>query len=146
MKYIIILLVLVFSGNIYSQSVEKISKERYTNLVDSLTAEKNSLTKQKQLLIAQIDSLEKYKVDLSNKLVSARSKSLVKKYGKEIGSRVANGQIWKGMTEQMLEDSWGKPDKITTNKKKWGIFRQWYYGEITYFFRDGILTDWEEKK
>ena len=50
------------------------------------------------------------------------------------------------MTENMLNDSWGKPDKIDVNKEKWGVFSQWYYGNITYFFRDGSMIDWEEKK
>ena len=49
------------------------------------------------------------------------------------------------MTEKMLKDSWSEPDRKTRNKKKWGLFTQWYYGTITYFFKNGVLTDWEEK-
>ena len=86
------------------------------------------------------------KFDLEEKVSSSRTNQLIRKYGKKNGLRVARGQVWKGMSEKMLEDSWGKPDKITKNKEKWGTFTQWYYGDITYFFRDGIMTDWEEKK
>ena len=49
------------------------------------------------------------------------------------------------MTDKMLEESWGKPDNITSNKEKWGMFTQWYYGEITYFFKNGELLGWEQK-
>ena len=66
------------------------------------------------------------------------------KYGKKNGVRVASGMVWKSMTEEMLRDSWGEPDRIDSNKQSYGIFNQWYYGEITYFFRDGKLIDWEE--
>ena len=50
------------------------------------------------------------------------------------------------MTEDMLNDSWGKPDRTNKIKKKWGIFTQWYYGDITYFFKNSKLIEWEQKK
>ena len=50
------------------------------------------------------------------------------------------------MTEKMLRDGWGKPDRIHTSTYKWGIYSQWYYGDIIYFFRNGKLIDWEEKR
>ncbi len=68
----------------------------------------------------------------------------VMRYGKEDGAKVASGMVWKGMSEDMLRDSWGKPDSVTSNKQPWGTYNQWYYGEITYFFKDGKMIDWEE--
>ena len=50
------------------------------------------------------------------------------------------------MTEDMLNDSWGKPDRTNKIKKKWVIFTQWYYGDITYFFKNSKLIEWEQKK
>ena len=101
---------------------------------------------EKQSLLSVIDSLKNRLVEIEEECKSARANQIIKKYGKKVGKQIVNGQVWKGMTERMLEDSWGKPDKITKNKEKWGLFTQWYYGDITYFFRDGIMTDWEEKK
>ncbi len=49
------------------------------------------------------------------------------------------------MTDEMVRDSWGKPDKIDKNVERWGVFTQWYYGNVTFFFRDGKLTEWDEK-
>ncbi|PID58390.1 MAG: hypothetical protein CR986_07735 [Ignavibacteriae bacterium] len=140
-------ILLLFAACIlFAQEETKMSLQRYHTLVDSLTLEKDNLIELKKLLKSEIDSLKQLKSELSDKLKSARKTKLIKTYGKEIGNRIYNGQVWKGMTEKMLEESWGRPDKIKQNKEKWGLFRQWYYGKITYFFRDGILTDWEEKK
>ena len=44
----------------------------------------------------------------------------------------------------MVRDGWGKTDQINNNVERWGTFTQWSYGNITFFFRDGNLTDWEE--
>jgi len=50
------------------------------------------------------------------------------------------------MTEQMLQDGWGKADTVNANSYKWGIYTQWIYGDITLFFKNGKLFEWEEKK
>jgi ATP-dependent Lon protease len=130
---------------IFSQTEIKISKDRYNFLIDSLTTEKSNLQIQKSVLLTRIDSLKQSIVKLNENIESARIKQLIKNYGKENGSRIAKGQVWKGMKEKMLEDSWGKPDKITKNREKWGLFTQWYYGEITYFFKNGEMIGWEQK-
>ncbi|MCH8326702.1 MAG: hypothetical protein IIB83_09140 [Bacteroidetes bacterium] len=31
-------------------------------------------------------------------------------------------------------------------KKKWGIFTQWTFGDVTFFFKNGKLFEWEEIK
>jgi len=49
------------------------------------------------------------------------------------------------MTDEMVRDGWGDPDRIDRNVEKWEVFEQWNYGNITFFFRDGKLTDWEEQ-
>ncbi len=114
---------------------------------------------------AKIDSLRKVKAEMLD-LISTLKRDLremrsdsdslsmqyqsevrelyVMRYGKEDGAKVASGMVWKGMSEDMLRDSWGKPDSVTSNKQPWGTYNQWYYGEITYFFKDGKMIDWEE--
>lgn len=149
MKYILIFIVLFLLFNssfLFSQSQEPLSKEKYNIQFDSLSTVKSNLLMEKEALLVSIDSLKNYLIELEAKMVSGRADQLKRKYGTEIGSRIFRGQIWKGMTEQMLDDSWGKPEKITENKEKWGTFTQWYYGKITYFFKNGIMTGWEELK
>lgn len=138
--------VFISSYFLLAQTEQKMDSEKYNSIYDSLMTEKTKLLSEKELLTNDIDSLKNILVEMDEKWRSSRKGQLVRKYGKDIGSRVASGQVWKKMTEKMLEDSWGKPDKISKNKEKWGTFTQWYYGEITYFFKNGIMTDWEENK
>lgn len=145
--YRFVFITLMFcSVSLVGQSEIKLSKERFNFLYDSLSTAKIQLLTEKESLLAEIDSLKNRLVEIEEECKSARANQIIRKYGKKNGRQIINGQVWKGMTEKMLEDSWGKPDKITKNKEKWGLFTQWYYGDITYFFRDGIMTDWEEKK
>ncbi len=146
-KILLFIFVSFFCTNIFAQSeTPKMSKEKFNFLVDSLTTTKNSLLNEKERLLVEIDSLNNYIEELKPRLESSRAKQLIRKYGKKIGKRIVAGKVWKGMTEKMLKDSWGKPDKVTKNKEKWGTFAQWYYGSITYFFKNGKMTDWEELK
>lgn len=120
--------------------------ERYKILSDSLNSLKIILTESNKQLQIEIDTLNSI-IERNNSLIKdCEYRRLVKKYGKESGGRISSGSIWKGMTEEMLIDSWGKPDKITSNKEKWGTFTQYYYGDVIFFFKNKKLIDWEEKK
>lgn len=113
-----------------------------------MTAKKENEVSKKNL-IDEIAELKKISSGLTEKIRLATleiEKLYTDKFGKEIGVRIYNKQIWKGMTDKMLLASWGKPDRIDKNVEKWGTFTQWFYGKITFFFRDGNLTDWEELK
>ncbi|MCO6474500.1 MAG: hypothetical protein PHW27_12855 [Melioribacteraceae bacterium] len=123
----------------------QITPEQFNLQRDSLIAVRASLTAEKAVIKSEIDSLKEHIIFLEREIEETKLKLYIKKYGQENGMRVASGQIWKGMSEKMMRDSWGEPDKIDKNVEKWGVFTQWYYGNIIYFFRDGILTDWEEK-
>ena len=142
-KILISAFIILISLPVYSQS--------YQSEKDSLTTLKNSLTTENANLKSEVDSLTSYlseldkKLDVNqNELSELKNKLFIKKYGKEDGKRMALGKIWKGMTLEMLEDEWGRPDKSHTDKHPWGVFTQLYYGDITYFFKNSILTDWEE--
>ncbi len=146
MKYILLLILMFISLNTYAQNKSGISSENIKATIDSLQNLKTKLTAEKESLEKEIDSLRNYSADMDVKLRKALRKVYRRRYGRKIGDRILDKQIWKGMTERMLRDSWGEPDKITRNKEKWGLFTQWYYGKITFFFKDRKLVDWEEKK
>jgi hypothetical protein len=138
-----LLILLFLSSPIYSQN--------YQSEKDSLRIVKDSLAVSNLITKAEIDSMTNYLSELEKKvnanqdeLAELKKKLYLKKYGKENGTRVSLGRIWKGMTLEMLEDEWGKPDKTNTDKHPWGVFTQLYYGDITYFFKNSILIDWEE--
>ncbi len=92
-----------------------------------------------------IESLRNLIPELEQNVILAYHKLYVLKYDEEIGRRVAYKRIWKGMTDEMVRDGWGETDMINRNVEKWGVFERWKYGYITFFFKDGKLTEWDEE-
>ena len=151
--YFLLMLPFIIGSLVYGQTSNKMNEKQYSMQKDSLQVLKLSLTKINLQMEKQIDSLKIVSDNLDKKLNVAHSELkkvkhsfYIKKYGQENGNRIFEGKVWKGMTESMLKDSWGKPDKTHQNNYKWGVFTQLYYGDVTYFFKNGKLIDWEEKK
>ena len=140
--FYLFLLILFSSIN----SIAQISTDEYNTQKDSLINKKNELTLEIKLLKTEIDSLKKIIPFTDQEIKTCYRELYTLKYGKEIGERVALKKIWKGMTDKMVKDGWGEPDLIEKNVEKWGVFTQWHYGDIIFFFRDRKLTDWEEGK
>jgi len=146
MKKLLFLLLLNYS---FLSGQTKITFKDYQSEKDSLLKLNSKLLIEKKFLQKEIDSLKSYANMLDEKInfINKEIEELyIKKFGRENGTRVYNKQVWKGMTEKMLLAGWGKPDKIDRNVQKWGTYTQWYYGKITFFFKDGKLIDFEESK
>ena len=135
----LLLLTILFSSVINGQQ----SNERYEAKKEQFTANKIKLQNEIADLKIQIDSLITFIHELEQKLNSALRELYILKYDEEIGNKIAYKQIWIGMTDKMVKDSWGEPDQVDKNIEAWGTFTQWYYGDVTFFFKDGILTDLE---
>jgi len=135
---ILFLVLFIFSQNLFSQTI----KDSLVNI----NSEKEYLIKNNKKIKNEIDSLNIVLRNLDVVLKNNLKNLYILKYGKDDGSRVANKQVWKGMTEQMLYDGWGKADTVNANSYKWGMYTQWTYGDITFFFKNGKLFEWEEKK
>ncbi len=145
MKYLII--ILFSAATVFAQSGNnQITRENYNKLFSELSAKREALLKEKASLQKEIGELTKEHVKLSDNNLRREicREYFLKKYGKKIGQRILDGKVWKGMTEEMLRDSYGEPDKIDVNKQKWGVFSQWYYGKQIFFFKNGKLFDWEQ--
>ncbi len=134
------ILIIFISLTTFAQMTE----EEYKFKMDSLALQKKKLVREIEKLKTEIDSLRNHIPELEQEIITANRELYVIKYGEEIGQRIASKQIWKGMSDDMVRDGWGEPDKINRNVEKWGVFEQWNYGSIIFFFRDGKLTDWEE--
>lgn len=67
---------------------------------------------------------------------------LEKKYGGAIASRLYSGKVWKGMTDEMVKDSWGSPHKINRAISGNNIREEWIYKSSWLFLENGILVDW----
>ena len=146
MKYKFIFVFLFLTSAVFAQNNNGLKAEEFHAQMDSLQNLKSKLLAQKETLEKEIEKLRDDSAEMDVKLRKALRKVYRRRYGRKIGDRILDKQIWKGMTERMLRDSWGKPDRITRNKEKWGLFTQWYYGKITFYFKDKKLVDWEEKK
>ena len=137
----IFLYLIIFSFNSFAQ----ITKEEYNREKDELNIRRDRLNSEIEDINFEIDSMRNRIPELEQVVIAAYRELYILKYGKEVGEKVSYKQIWTGMTDEMVRDSWGEPDKIDNNLKPWGVFTQWYFGEITFFFRDGKLTEWDEK-
>lgn len=71
-----------------------------------------------------------------------RYEVLVTKYGDDIGKRLYQHKVWKGITSDMARDSWGKPKQINKMYVDRSIDEEWIYARKWLYFRDGILIEW----
>ena len=125
-------------------SFAQITQESYNRELNSLTEKKDQLSAEIKSLKFEIDSLNLLIPELKQRLSTEYRELYVMKYGNKYGPRVAQKQIWKGMKDEMVKDGWGSPDRIDKNVEPWGVFTQWYYGDIIFFFKNGKLIDWQE--
>ena len=71
-----------------------------------------------------------------------RYEALVDKYGTDLGKRLFQYKVWKGITSDMARDSWGKPVQINRMYVDQSVEEEWIYSKKYLYFRDGILVDW----
>ncbi len=71
-----------------------------------------------------------------------RYAALVAKYGTDIGKRLYQNKVWKGVTADMAIDSWGRPKQINRMYVDQSVDEEWIYSKKWLYFRDGILIEW----
>ena len=71
-----------------------------------------------------------------------RYEMLVTKYGTDIGKRLYQHKVWKGVSADMARDSWGKPTQINRMYVDQSVDEEWIYSKKWLYFRDGTLIDW----
>ena len=142
-RAVLILIVLFISNFITTYS--QITEEEYIRESTKLKLRKDQLINEIENIKFEIANMSNIIPDLEQKVITSYRELYVLKYGREVGEKISHKQIWTGMTDEMVRDSWGEPDKIDKNAKPWGIFTQWYYCDVTFFFRDGKLTEWDEE-
>ena len=67
---------------------------------------------------------------------------LVNKYGTDIGKRLYQHKVWKGVSGEMERDSWGKPIQINRMYVDQNVDEEWIYTNKYLYFRDDVLIDW----
>ena len=97
---------------------------------------------------------ERYKIEAERKRIeeerrltkinTERKAALTKKYGSSAAARILEGKIWIGMTEQMLLESWGKPEDINSTVTRYGTSKQFVYGLGRYVYvENGKVDAWQ---
>jgi hypothetical protein len=67
---------------------------------------------------------------------------LQNKYGTSMASKMISGKIWKGMTAEMILDSWGKPQKINRTIDADLIREEWIFKNSWLFIENNKLVEW----
>jgi len=67
---------------------------------------------------------------------------LENKYGVRIGNLLYEGKAWKGMTSDMVKDSWGSPRKIDRTISGNVIKEQWFYRDTWLYIQNNVLAEW----
>lgn len=66
---------------------------------------------------------------------------LENKYGTNMAARLAAGKIWKGMSAEMVLDSWGSPVKI--NRVIGNVVKEeWIYKNTWLYIENDTLVEW----
>jgi len=94
-----------------------------------------------------LDLIEKYGIKSPEVRYRGDSRKirLVKKYGQRHGLRISNKEIWIGMSEEMLLDSWGRPSNKNITQSAFGKSEQWIYNRGQFrsdyvYLNDGIVS------
>jgi hypothetical protein len=73
---------------------------------------------------------------------------MVKKYGPEVRYNYSklpkrSGKYWLGMTESVARENLGPPKRINRSVGSWGTHEQWVYSNKNLYFRNGILSSYQ---
>ena len=72
----------------------------------------------------------------------SRLSYLENKYGTSMAAKLISGKIWKGMTTDMVQDSWGGPKKINRVINGNDVKEDWFYNNSWLHFENDTLIDW----
>ncbi len=72
----------------------------------------------------------------------SRFSYLENKYGSNLAAKLNAGKIWKGMTAEMVSDSWGTADKINRIIDGNIIKEEWIYRTTWLYFENNTLLEW----
>ena len=67
---------------------------------------------------------------------------LENKYGSNMAAKLTAGKVWKGMTAEMVRDSWGKPLKINRVITSNTIKEEWIYKSSWLYIENDVLYSW----
>jgi hypothetical protein len=91
--------------------------------------------------IIQERDVVQYSEPASQKKVS-RFTILEDKYGSAMAAKLVAGKIWKGMSAEMVMDSWGNPQKFNRVINGNTIKEEWIYKNTWLYIQNDHLAEW----
>jgi hypothetical protein len=73
---------------------------------------------------------------------TSRLAYLENKYGNSIAANLYARKIWRGMSTEMIRDSWGSPNKIDREISDNTVKEEWVYRNTWLYLEDNTLKDW----
>ncbi|MCK4700862.1 MAG: hypothetical protein KAT38_11020 [Bacteroidales bacterium] len=73
---------------------------------------------------------------------SGKLEYLRKIYGWETAKKIFDHKIWRNMTTNMVEDSWGRPNQINRRINSGQVKEEWFYPSTYLIFLNDRLIDW----
>jgi hypothetical protein len=67
---------------------------------------------------------------------------LADKYGPDLANKLIAGKLWKGVTSEMVHDSWGGPLRINRVISSNVTKEEWIYANTWLYFENNILLEW----
>lgn len=90
--------------------------------------------------IQQAQSDQRNQSDNQNQ--QSRFSYLENKYGSSIAARINSGKVWKGMSAEMVRDSWGNPEKINRVISGNTMKEEWIYKNTFLYIQNNTLVQW----
>ncbi len=82
--------------------------------------------------------------------LARRRQNLIVKYGEEVAERVLAGEVWQGMTDEQLVDSWGSPVEVGREIVRHKSKETWKYGQTgknrfsnRVYLENGLVIGWK---
>ena len=72
----------------------------------------------------------------------SRFSYLEEKYGTSMAARLSAGKIWKGMSAEMVKDSWGSPREINRVINGNTVREEWVFRNTWLYMENNRLVDW----
>ncbi|MGD0582591.1 MAG: hypothetical protein ABR974_06545 [Bacteroidales bacterium] len=111
------------------------------NLRSSRNQMPNQANQQMQQQPSQNNQQNDQQANQQNDLAS-RLTYLENKYGTSMAALLNAGKIWRGMTGEMVRDSWGEPVKINKTFEGNLVKEEWLYTKTWLYIENDILSDW----
>lgn len=83
-------------------------------------------------------------VDRQRTIASQRKQPTLSKKMEGHFGQIVEREIQLGMTDEQVKKSWGAPNDINKTVGEWGVHETWIYGKVYLYFKNGILTSWQQ--